>query len=555
MLMASLEPATPRQNQAATATDRFDGPLLFVHHDANHMKAAPHRHRIFSHVQRQYRPWKRRSDGRPLRTSPKPPTKTKAQHEEESPPTPSPTSLVRHGNSDPFRTYPVNIGAEENELISFYRDLFLPAQYGNKLGYPETQLLMKRDLEACMSGLLDESIAHGSLARWGYMVRGSSSRLHKTAMQHQLNATQLLRRKIASGVDLQTEDNYMHLNMLYSAETISRNAMGALTHGRMLRQMFEEAHARGTLNLKLLVWQFHNDVQTSSIFLVPPVFDVDHFLPMVFAPTWEATLSVIPTVDTSGINSNIDPSIQGPLLSIFESSRIFWHTLESSGGLAAHKSFIVTIRCNAQELLQLGRFLDHYCKVREQLQREISRDQRVRLLVEAYLSLAGIYLVKSLNLDPVVLGRPMFDMRPAVLPALRAALEQSELLMTDSEQLKYANSRFWALFVGAMSEHGWPVKGQDACRQWYNTRLADLAARLGLYTWTSARLVLKCFLYTDNVQPPGALWYDEMMSVNTGYVLRLPRMHKIEFDEKETLPDAESGLPPRDESISSDLSS
>src|ERR1700742_3608598 len=91
-----------RKSPAATQGDpqipsSFDGPRLWIHHDAKHMKAGPHRHRVFAHVQRHYRPWKRHQSTKSLRTSAKVP---KPRDKEEA--IPSPRSIVAKGNSDPF---------------------------------------------------------------------------------------------------------------------------------------------------------------------------------------------------------------------------------------------------------------------------------------------------------------------------------------------------------------------------------------------------------------------------------------------------------------------
>lgn len=41
--------------------------LLWVNHDANNMKAQPHRQRVFTHIQQRYRPWQRRDSALKLR--------------------------------------------------------------------------------------------------------------------------------------------------------------------------------------------------------------------------------------------------------------------------------------------------------------------------------------------------------------------------------------------------------------------------------------------------------------------------------------------------------
>lgn len=423
---------------------------------------------------------------------------------------PSPQSVLGKGNSDPFSVYPVRIGAEENEFIVFYRDVFLPAQYGMRLRVPKLAHSLTKDWEDCVRGLSDEGIAHGSLARWGHMVSKFNPEMLKATMEHHYRSTQLLKKKVEQGHNLQTMDNYLHINMLYSAETISGNVDGALAHGRMFRSMFEEAWTTGSLDYILLQWQFNNDIHTSTVFLVRPVFDVDQFLPMVYAPMKALLDSEIPPLDYA--NNNIDSSIEGSLVNLFSDTRKFWELLilrerqgKTDGGSSAF-----FIWSGSQELTFLGRFMNHYIDIKQQLNRpDLTEMLKNQLLVQKYLTLAAVYLMKSLNLNPVVLGVPIFDCRPLLLPTLRASLEESDALFEQSSGRKDKNARLWALYAGSMAEQAFPKPGYDPCRQWFNKSLAEHAIESGIYTWDSLKLVLQGFLYSDRIPPNGSLWFQK----------------------------------------------
>jgi hypothetical protein len=500
--------------QPARKEPSYKSDLLWINHDAKHMVAAPHRHRVFSHIQRRFRPWKKLSDSQTLRANAKVPRSLKSpaidEADDELPV--SPRSLVAYGNTDPFDSYPIHIGPQENELISFYRDVFLPAQYGFRVRIPNMEQLQKRDWEACINGLRDEGVAHGSLARWGYMVGPSNPRLQRLAIGHQLKATQSLIAKLATGADPQTPDIYLHLNMLFSAETISRNAVGAAVHGQALRRMFEEAWRQNTLDYKLLLWQVHNDVQNSSIFLSKTIFDMDGFLPTVLRPVWRATAAEVPSMSAEAINADLDAAIEGQLIQLFKSNRIFWEMLLVFEQSSTEKSQMMMNRCNAQELLHLGRFINCYVAAQAKMLERGTREHKLRLFVQSYLSLAAAYLIKRTNLDPVVLGRPIFDMRPALAASLRHALEQSRLLSNAEDQQRLAASRLWALYVGSMCELTYIGSVSSARpRSWFLAGLARQALDMGIKSWASAVPVLRRFLYTDRSLPLGAEWFDEAL--------------------------------------------
>ena len=44
----------------------FQGPFLFVNHDAANLKAAPHQRAIFTHVQSRYKKWQKNKDAQLL---------------------------------------------------------------------------------------------------------------------------------------------------------------------------------------------------------------------------------------------------------------------------------------------------------------------------------------------------------------------------------------------------------------------------------------------------------------------------------------------------------
>lgn len=58
----------------------FNGARLWVNHDAQQMKSHPHRRAVFSHVQKQYRRWRRHEDFKTLRESVKLPGRKAEQH-------------------------------------------------------------------------------------------------------------------------------------------------------------------------------------------------------------------------------------------------------------------------------------------------------------------------------------------------------------------------------------------------------------------------------------------------------------------------------------------
>ncbi|KIX92688.1 uncharacterized protein Z520_11540 [Fonsecaea multimorphosa CBS 102226] len=194
----------------------FGGDFLFVNHNAEQMKALPNRRKVFSHVQNQYRSWKRQEEIRALRASIKAPlpdaqpsvipkgsapvlndtwpssnvkharrvqgpgtagsdaasrqrasTKIAIRsliHNKEDPERPdhiapfqpqSVMTILGKGNSDPFGAYAVEITPATNDMLSFHRDFVIPALYHTTKHRWMTSASAWRDWRDCIDGLGD----------------------------------------------------------------------------------------------------------------------------------------------------------------------------------------------------------------------------------------------------------------------------------------------------------------------------------------------------------------------------------------------------------------
>lgn len=277
----------------------------------------------------------------------------------------------------------------------------------------------------------------------------------------------------------------------------------------MLRSMFDEAWKRGTLDYKLLIWEFHNDVQTSVMSRVRPVFDVYTFLPRLFAPLKAKAEPELPGMH--GADDHVDPTVESSLAELFREIRRFWQVMiiRESLGITDLASTETTSYNALQELLLLRRFVAHYVNIKERIEQGVTEELRRQLVVQRSLALAAVYLVKSLNHNPTVLGVPIFDAAPSVLTALRASIDEGDRIFDEAHQRKFANAKLWALYVGALAEQASATPRVDASGQWINTSLAEQALAMGLQSWAEVKGVLLRFLYNDRVPPNGALWFEK----------------------------------------------
>lgn len=97
-----------------------------------------------------------------------------------------------------------------------------------------------------------------------------------------------------------------------------------------------------------------------------------------------------------------------------------------------------------------------------------------------------------------------------IVPPLRSALHQANLVSGGLDAQLNSMGRFWAFYVGAVAEQaarrGLKVKntGLNSGGGWFTSELVSHANSIGILVWCDPRLVLEGFLYSDNVEPHGS---------------------------------------------------
>jgi hypothetical protein len=541
-------------------TKPFQGPVLFVNHGVGDMGSIPHRHEVFTHVQNNYRRWRRYEDAKSIRAGVRLPTtvttfgpgapaharrfsgvtssrslsRSESAEEREALRTAelqealkqsnSPVTLLKEGNSDPFSAFSFKVDPQANELIGFYRDYIIPCIYhttSRRKALSNTSA--QRDFNDVIDGLKDEGGAYGFLARNAFVAARSNSAMRKAAAIYGDKSVKLLSKKVAKGKDLQTQKTYWHVNNLWAAETIDGNMMGALAHGKMLRFLFEQQVKEGKVDFKFLLYVIYTDCQMSATFLISPVFDVEQWLPQVLRPLSRmaeaAAAASLPTLSEDVIHN--DPSIDDPeLQEIFTARRQgLYHWVSSATQMKeVENSQIILAWIVFRAVISQGKMIKYYLKKNAELEATNSGEEKEDgQYAQVYLALAAIYLTRLISFNNTVLGTPMFDAGPNILARLRERLEDSDRLPGGLSFHRYNNARLWAFYVGAFGEQlnaTMKKTEEEPCEQWFNRKLAEQAYIMDALRWEQAREIFKGFLYTDLLPPSGATWFDKTLKAH-----------------------------------------
>lgn len=429
----------------------------------------------------------------------------------------SPVTFVQKGNSDPFSTFTFKVDPQANELIGFYRDYIIPGIYhtdSRRKALSNTSA--QRDFNDIIEGLKDEGGAYGFLARNAFVAARSNPSMRKAAAIYGDKSVKLLLKKVAKDKELQDQKTYWHVNNLWAAETIDGNLTGALAHGKMLRFLFEQQVKDGKVDYKFLLYVIYTDCQMSAIFLIPPIFDVDLWLPQVLAPVSKmaaaaAAASLAPLSEDVERN---DPSIDDTeLQEIFTNRRKgmeHWVSSATQEHEVEH-SQIILAWIVFRGVISQGKMIKFYLKKEEELSTpNLTEDKKDRLYAHIYIALAAVYMTRLWSFSNTVLGVPLFDAGPNILAKLRTTLEDSDRLPGGPTFHQFNNARLWAFYVGAFGEQLDAMTGRskrDPYKQWFNMRLAEQAYITDVKTWKQAREIFRGFLYTDLLPPNGETWF------------------------------------------------
>ena len=538
----------------------FKGPVLFVNHGVGNLTSSPHRHEVFTHVQNNYRRWRRREDARSIRAGVRLPTTIPAEGrsltslssqssrgsisssssgvvdddvkeaqrrkslEEALEQSNSPISFLRNGNSDPFSAYKFKVDPEANELITFYRDYIVPCMYHTSSGRKAlTNASAKRDFDDIVTGLKDEGGAYGFLARNAFVAARANPAMRKAAAVYGDKSVKMLMKKVAAGKELQEQQTYWHVNNLWAAETIDGNQTGAVAHGKMMRYLFEQQAKKGKIDIKFLLYVIYTDCQMSAKFLIPPTFDVDNWLPQVLGPVSEmaAMAAAANLAPLSEEVNRLDPSIDDPeLREIFVSRRESMEHFVSSARQEreVEHSQIILAWIVFRAVIAQGKMINYYLKKQEELEQPDVTEQAVdRLHAQIYLALAAVYLARLWSFNNAVLGTPMFDANPTIAAKLRETLQKSDRMPGGPTFHQFNHARLWAFYVGAFGEQQDFDLGRskaEPCKQWFNRKLAEQSYITDVTTWEQAKSVFKGFLHTDLLPPNGSIWFGKTLEAN-----------------------------------------
>jgi hypothetical protein len=189
---------------------------------------------------------------------------------------------LRQGNSDPFGAFAIPINST---------DATNPGS-----------VIRPDDWKECVNLLNDACLACGHFARVAAFMSEPSrpdkgNKFTREALIFNSKGTKLLRKRIERGV---VDHNTLYaISCLLAAEYYSHNFTAARPHARMLGQLFPREDIPVDYNLLNRVLRL--DAVLSLTHLIKPSFDVETWVPTVFAHHFQPLLKTFP--DSIGLGA------------------------------------------------------------------------------------------------------------------------------------------------------------------------------------------------------------------------------------------------------------
>lgn len=428
----------------------------------------------------------------------------------------TPVHLLRHGNSDPFCSFPIHLDPLVNELIRFEETWLRPAMSGAQI-----ERLAGRRIAYWDDA---KTPAANQIAIYAYLSRAAAlvstatpdPRYARMSLVYKGKSLRLLQDQIASTTVQNMGDIAENVMALQKAELFAHNAAGTFQHTKFLAALLQQQRLRSGLDTHLFFSAVYTDLQSSAMSLTRPHFDIS---PNSWVTEELRNLGGKRGMPSELDDDDLDASIaHGPLRCIFAEIRSL---AAASQALTAHPPPGPALQvATTSMLLCTGRlvtfYLAHYTEAGAP-KPTVRRDEHAQVCA----CLAALHWTRAAaKIDSMPVGASRFYAAgPLILSRLREALALAPTLSAngddeeEEEDVSGSRLRFWVLSVGAFAEQtgfarsGAGVKGQV---DWFTAELAKQAARMGIFSWQQAREILSGFLYTDVLTPHGSTWFSKI---------------------------------------------
>ena len=443
----------------------------------------------------------------------------------------APLGPMSSGNSDPFKSFDIEITPELSRVLTFCREGALAAHYmpsairkllnTGQVGEfgKEKILLAWQDI---LLSLEDEGIALARLATYNeylsYCVYDPTE-LGLSALKMQKRSLQLLRSKLENYTDdlptIKKSALKRHIFGLFDAECFFENTEVARVHFRAFQQLALDGDGIDMLMaLRLLYIICHTAAATGKRTL-----SVTGWISRQLEALFEDSVPDFPLGVTE--SHKLHEFIKIPQLRrIFVRRRYFinateclirGHASPQAPGVVDDKQLLY-MYVFTSSLIDLCRLSNIYHDLNEGILLGQSRSSERYTM--AAITLALNCLTRDLYGDMTINGVDFHDYSSTLLNALRLTFTAAYNECHEQDKAEFAPAFLWVLYVGALHEHRreyHPATIPAADDVWFSPLLARQAQVVDVHTWAQMEFMAQQFFCTSLIEPDGSNWFEPLL--------------------------------------------
>jgi hypothetical protein len=481
------------------------------------------------------------SHGLHKKSGPASKTKDKPQEEQEYVNITGPLTILRKGNSDPFKSLAIAVTPRVNQVISFVKDVYLPAFYVTDTT-TDTMTDTKFYRSIAAHNEWDEDImvlsAESSAQSFIYafltaMGKFSHNDAFATdiyiAQRRSYNTLQARIQKYPHGDPVVLSSTIF----LFAAEIFAGNIIQTTIHGKMLRAyLYERVQNEGFSAVKLSTWIHivYYDSYFAQSQLHRPIFILESWV-LDLAKQMSRPADKFMESIRSNFTSNLDDSLDHDLRRIFVMFRqLVWCwaqpnpiTKEDSKSELSHLLLVQWIIINCH--LLRAELVNYYINMQLLLEQKMTISTQSSLSgnklywsTQCCLALGLVLFVQPTGGNPIISGQELHRITEKLLMRLQTTVSlmlRTSLTVDSNMMQKYENAHLWVLFVSAQAEQMHSKDYLDPLEAWFNVAFGSLARRMCLFTWPMVRGRLERFFYHDALEPHPSTWVPKSLHVTS----------------------------------------
>lgn len=404
---------------------------------------------------------------------------------------------LAYGDTDPFSTADIPVTPHVNRILTFARDVCLPAFYFiDSLRDSSISAEYNRDVAASsgwisspaarlgwqqvVDALADRCTAYACLSTYLALMaicNINPTKATEASLKMRAGSSALLRQKLLHH-EAHPEDRAMHQELLWQvfwhfyAEFFAGNMIAAQVHGKMLKQSCENAE-EGIISDHFLDSVIFVDSHMAAKHMVRPILDVEHWVPDVFARKWDKIDPHVAEL-TGECGEGLHSSVDWPILrSIFVRTRQALLVIRRSEEAKAFDLDFETLYywLNSHSYVDSGILIQSYLSLVEEATtppattgkaggQTNSSDSLGSIYTQASLSLAALFAIRDIGQEVLVNGVDVVDASSTITKHLREVLQKARSHCTLEEATKYRPAHLWCAFIGALIEqrHALPIE-------------------------------------------------------------------------------------------------